>query len=154
MRTFVGTVALLGIAALGSSAQEAPLEKVKHCDMKKLEDMLWCSSCWDFITNKDQHARNDLTKDHEVEKAKACVKKYWSCGKCEKDSAQPGKCCDEPRRERTDRSRVVLRCDGCGMDGDRAGACDSLPCQKSRNKIRPMCDKSGTWPHGGDAPKR
>lgn len=142
---------VMGLAA----AQDMPkMKKAKPCDQKKLEDAVFCPLCGTVIEDEDKHAADEASKDHKTEKCKLCVKKFYSCDKCSVPSDKPGKCCGEEKKEQVDKSRVALRCEGCGTPGEKEGKCAQEFCKKEGNRVKMMCTKSGTWPHGGILPQK
>ncbi len=41
----------------------------------------------------------------------------------------------------------------CGTEGEKPGPCPGDECKKKGAKIGKVCEKSGTWPHGGTKPE-
>ncbi|GEM_PF-5650443 len=61
--------------------------------------------------------------------------------------------CVKSRPGSTIKACIVLRCERCGRTGNRESPCPVPTCIVAGAWIRRTCEKSGTWPHGGEPPK-
>ncbi|MBI2931367.1 MAG: hypothetical protein HYY16_06925 [Planctomycetes bacterium] len=144
---------LLALAmAVGVRAQD----KAKDCDLKTIETGVWCPDCKCFCGDTDcaLDEKGNCTKCGEApEKVEICVKTVYSCA-CGHQSLEAGTHCEEEMQPTRVKALVVYKCEGCGATLDKDGACTAEACAKAGKKAKKVCDKSGTWPHGGSAPTK
>lgn len=131
-----------------------------RCDMKQVEDGLYCPAC-DAILEEDEimdkefckacaeEAKENGEKPKKAEKVKVCVKTYHACPSCGTAGKPGGKCedCGEAFQPRTDRARIVFKCENCGKEGKEGEPCGEEDCKTMGAKIVRTCSKSGRFPH-------
>lgn len=150
---------LLGSGLLAPAAAAIPAQD--PCDLKKVENGLYCDECKKILEPDDiadqeyckkckdeaEEAGKEATKARKV---KVCVKEFFACEQHpDETSREEGKCptCSEELKKRTDKALVVYKCEECGTEGDKEGPCDQKDCKEKNKKVVATCSKSGTFPH-------
>ena len=120
-------------------------EDPKACDLRDVEIAKYCERCRTLAPKVDERGRCCELVPRFVE---ACVKTFFECGKCGKQSRSDAPCCPDGEMEkRTSKSMLIYRCEGCGAIGRGEAACISPSCAIEGRRIRRTCLKSGTFPH-------
>lgn len=149
MGLFTGVMAAFVLAAVAQDKSS--------CDLKQLEDGLYCEHCkavldGDAILDKEfcKKCSQDKPADkrEKAKKVKVCVKTYYACS-CGKTAGEAGECHGK-MTQKVDRALVVYKCKGCGKQADKEGDCTEQKCNQAGAKIVAACSKSGTPPHVGN----
>lgn len=112
---------LVAAALTASTATRGP------CDMKQIEKGLWCAMC-------------------EAPLAAADVK-GGKCAKCGEKPETAEFCVKKQAKKEISRSRVTLKCDGCGVELKPGTLCNRSECRMEKKKAVKSCALSGTAPH-------
>ncbi|MFH0946687.1 MAG: hypothetical protein V2A76_15945 [Planctomycetota bacterium] len=130
------------------------------CDMKTIEDGLYCAEC-DEVLDADSVTKNEYCSDcyetameakekpEKAQKVKVCVKTYFACPECFEESKAAGECpeCKVKLEKAVDKALIVFACQECGKEYEKAGLCDEEDCMEMKAKVVQTCSKSGTFPH-------
>jgi hypothetical protein len=135
-------------------------EATKECDAAKVEDGLYCGKCKKVLVKAEK--TTDFDKDGNCkecksapEKVKLCVKEWVP--RCGMHDMQPHeKCCCTSKmccKLETVYSLVTYKCSGCDATGPSEESVKHAE-KEHEKKIAKSCAKSGSFPHGGELPKK
>lgn len=122
-------------------------ENTVQCPMKKLEDAWYCETD-DLLlekVEKDGTCWKCKTKPLSV---KVCVVDYYRCAGCGEKSLKQIDCCAGKMGKKTSKVRVIHRCSSCAATANASKSCSDPKCERNGQKYTPICEKSGTFPHG------
>lgn len=150
---------LVFAASLGYS-QDPPkmgAEGEKKCDLTKVENRTYCKGCDAFPTDAEVEKGACKKCKTKVEQVATCVKKAYPCRAHGDSEVVHSKRCCKPEvkdccKETTILARIEYRCDACHARGltEKEVRHSSEKCE---GKIAKTCEKSGTFPHGGEESK-
>jgi len=162
MNRRTGYLLICGALLSGGLALATAYES-KPCDLKTVEDGLYCEECEevleaDSIEKKEycadcyEDAIEDDEKPVKATKIKVCVKSTFQCPDCDDVSASAGTCphCDVKLEKFVSKARVINACEECGKEYDKPGLCDEEDCMELKAKVVRTCEMSGTPPHGSE----
>lgn len=115
------------------------------CDLKTLGKAPQCGVCLTIDPKTDAEGRCCKAVPREIE---VCVKTYYECAGCGKQSLDEAVCCkDTVKEKKVSKARTVFRCEGCGLVALEAGPCNEDSCRTAGKKVVKTCDASGVFPH-------
>jgi hypothetical protein len=130
------------------------------CDLKHVEDALWCETCSAFLESDTTLDRKFCKKCSEGKKKserteaktkRVCRKTWYECAEHPDQRAwsKSKKCktCSKSMQEKTGRSDILYRCRGCTKVNPKAEACPLVDCKKQGLMFEPQCARSGSFPH-------
>jgi len=160
MKTVICTALGLVLAAGLSYPQEPAgakstgLPAEKKCDVAKAENRAYCKACamWPAATEIEKGACKKCTE--KVTQVLTCVKAAYKCRMHGESEVLHSKRCCKPEvkdccAESITLARVEFACDACGQRGlaEKEVKHSKEPCD---GKVARTCEKSGTFPHGGE----
>ena len=160
MTRLTGFLILCGTLLSGGIALAA-VDQSKACDLKTVEDGLYCEDCEEILEGDAiekklycaacyESATEAEETPEKATKIKVCVKSAFQCPDCSELSPSAGTCaeCDVKLEKATVKARVIFACQECGTAADKEGLCDEEDCREMKAKVVRTCDQSGTFPHG------
>lgn len=159
MKKLSGLLLLGGVLLTGTLAF-ATNEGNDACDLKTVEDGLYCPDCdeileGDAIAKKEycadcyEIAVSEEEKPQKATKVKVCVKTCYACPDCGEESRAAGDCpeCEVELEKAVNKARVLFACEECGKEFEKAGKCDEEDCSEMKSKVVRTCASSGAFPH-------
>lgn len=154
----VGCVALGLVLCAGLSySQDPPKEDKsadKKCDLTKVEKRSYCSRCDSFPVEAEIEKGTCKKCKTKIEQLNACVKSAFKCRMHGDSEVLHSKRCCKPEvkdccGEVSILAREMFKCEGCGQSALTEKTVRHLkePCD---GKVARTCEKSGTFPHGGE----
>ena len=127
---FVALFALALIVAPYAAAGE------KACDVKTVKTVKWCGHC-------DKEIDKPECCGEKAQMVEVCVKKQYSCKKCDVVKNSKDDCCDPENMVKVEnKAKTVWACPGCKTVAEKGAHCEE--CDKDVVKT---CEKSGEEPH-------
>jgi hypothetical protein len=124
-----------------------PAVQSNDCDLADVQKMPWCKQCNKLVEKDDVDGGKHKTCSTPVANVSVCVKTYYNCETCGKNSKSAGTCpTDKKAMTKTvSKSRVVWRCPTCHGPAEAPGKCATASC-KGKTLVQ-SCETSGTVPH-------
>jgi len=138
---------VLALGGLTWAKPAPPAPQVSHCDMSNVQPVPFCKQCGKFVETEDVEKGKHKVCSTAVQQANACVKTYYVCLGCMKNSKNGGMCITD-KKEMTktiSKSRMIWRCPTCSVTAEAAGQCNNATCKVKR--LVQSCELSGTVPH-------
>lgn len=114
------------------------------CDLKVIAKAQKCDKCVKILETSDLREGVCGKCGTAPKSVDVCVKKGWTCTKCNAWSKTAGNCgaCKIALVEKTVKSEVLFQCPACGAQQATSGNC--AKCKKALQKT---CKDSGKKPH-------
>ncbi|HZL73155.1 MAG TPA: hypothetical protein VFC86_11875 [Planctomycetota bacterium] len=157
MKTVVCTALGLVLAA-GLSHPQEPAGSAgtpeKRCDAAKVENRAFCMGCEGFPAAADIEKGACKKCKTKVMDVPTCVKSAFKCRMHGDNEVLHSKRCCKPEvkdccNEVTTLARVEYRCEACNQRGFVEKEVRHVK-EGCAGKIARTCEKSGTFPHGGE----
>ena len=126
-------------------------EESGSCDLKTLEEDLFCAKCVALLGKEGVDKDGSCRSCHlPPEKVQVCAKKYYYAACCKTKHAGPGECCGKAFIQKTSRARVIHVCRACGTEGPAGAVCTRDRCRSKGKPLERRCSRNGEFPHGGE----
>ena len=158
MKTVICTALGLVLCAGLGYPQESPAGKTgsdaKKCDVSKVENRAFCKGCEAFPAETDIEKGACKKCKTKVQQVATCVKSAFRCRMHGDNEVLHSRRCCKPEvkdccNEVVTLARVEYRCDACNQRGPSEKEVVHLK-DKCEGKVARTCEKSGTFPHGGE----
>jgi hypothetical protein len=124
----------------------APVD-TNDCDLSDIHKVPWCKQCNRFVEKEELDNDKHKTCSTATTQASACVKTYYKCPTCGKNSKTLETCPTDKKAftKKVSMARIVWHCPTCHAKKDAPGNCANATCKNE--PLVKSCEFSGTLPH-------